>query len=561
VVPTDSQASPSPQSIAAGYAVLGIFLGIVIAFWAAGSRPVAANVLATSAWLWLLAVVAIVTGLRDKLPATGVQLGHWRMTGLGERFYYGTVYWPAALLAVATALLIGAVAAWPAVRRGDRGIGAAASGAVGPLLVAAAYFTLAPQLTGGRGMLESAYLITPYTVLAGLAGSCLVVAWGEKAANRRAVRRQQTSRTAARSQPATEAALSSAGASGGGDRPVVGWLEPNGGNTGRPDPAAVTVDSVFDDVPPARPTAATGRAKLPGPRTESTPPPNTPPGAKLARSTVKPPPEHPTVATINPPRNPDDRPSTAKPGPARPADPKQSPAAPPQSSSAQSSSAQVTPSVQATPKGKPDAGRDSGRTSGPGGSAPSAGSGRSDTSAQPADAKGAPGKGAMKSPTNGSAARKLSRGSKPVPASATGAAPPATGASGPAGSTGAGSASTGGAKNGATAADDPKGSAAKADATKGGGAKGNGPDRAVPAGGGGPAGSPRIAGSGAAAGQGNANGDAAPASAISAALADTTPLWVDDAKQADAEDSPKSRWRRFGRRSESSFDPDTEPPA
>ena len=44
----------SPQTIAAGYAVLGVLVGLVIAFWSTSSAPVAANVIATS----LLAVAA-----------------------------------------------------------------------------------------------------------------------------------------------------------------------------------------------------------------------------------------------------------------------------------------------------------------------------------------------------------------------------------------------------------------------------------------------------------------------------------------------------------------------
>ena len=50
----------SPQTIAGGYAVIGVLLGLVIAYWAVVSRPVAANLIATAAWLWSLAVAAVV---------------------------------------------------------------------------------------------------------------------------------------------------------------------------------------------------------------------------------------------------------------------------------------------------------------------------------------------------------------------------------------------------------------------------------------------------------------------------------------------------------------------
>ncbi len=76
-----------------------------------------------------------------------------------------------------SALLIGALAAWPASRRGDSRVGVAVSGAFGPLVVAAAYFLAAPKLVGVQADEQlSAYLIAPYAVVAGLAGSVLLVA-------------------------------------------------------------------------------------------------------------------------------------------------------------------------------------------------------------------------------------------------------------------------------------------------------------------------------------------------------------------------------------------------
>ena len=170
-----------PQTTAAVYALIGIALGILIAFWAVVSRPVAANLIATSAYLWTLAAIAIVVELTGGRPAA-TYLTSWQFAPLGDDQRYGTIYWPSALITLFAAFLIGAIAAMPAVRRGDLGVGTALSGAVGPVLVAAAFLLLAPQLTGALGQLQSAYLIAPYAVLAGLAGSALVVSRGQRLA-------------------------------------------------------------------------------------------------------------------------------------------------------------------------------------------------------------------------------------------------------------------------------------------------------------------------------------------------------------------------------------------
>jgi hypothetical protein len=74
------------------------------------------------------------------------------------------------------ALLIGAGMAWISQRRRDSAVGIALSGAVGPLMIAAAYLLTAPRLVGVRATAQiSAYLTAPYAVIAGLAGSVLVV--------------------------------------------------------------------------------------------------------------------------------------------------------------------------------------------------------------------------------------------------------------------------------------------------------------------------------------------------------------------------------------------------
>src|SRR5690349_20100583 len=175
----------SPPTIAGGYAALGVLLGLDIAYWAVAARPVAANLIATAAWLWSLAVAAVVaTIFWHRPPAT--HLSSWQFLSPADAD--GIISWPSAALTLLAALVVGIIGVLPTVRRGDLGVGAASSGAVGPLLVAAAFFALAPQLTGTPRPLLSAYLIAPYAVLAGLAGSALTVALGQRRATRRATR-------------------------------------------------------------------------------------------------------------------------------------------------------------------------------------------------------------------------------------------------------------------------------------------------------------------------------------------------------------------------------------
>jgi hypothetical protein len=82
-----------------------------------------------------------------------------------------------AVLMLGTAAVIGVGAAWPPARRGDNRIGVVLSGAAGPLLVAAAYVLTIPALVGVTGNPQaSASIIAPYALLAGLAGSGLLVA-------------------------------------------------------------------------------------------------------------------------------------------------------------------------------------------------------------------------------------------------------------------------------------------------------------------------------------------------------------------------------------------------
>jgi hypothetical protein len=172
----------SPQTIAAGYAVVGVVGGLLMAIWALASRAAAANVIATVAWLWTLAVVAVIDGVLSGRGLATAQLGVWQITTDSDRFWLRDYfYWPGAALSLGSALLIGALAAWPAARRSENRVGGAISGGVGPLLVAAAYFLAAPRLAGIRAEQLSAHLMAPYAVIAGLAGSVLVTALVQRA--------------------------------------------------------------------------------------------------------------------------------------------------------------------------------------------------------------------------------------------------------------------------------------------------------------------------------------------------------------------------------------------
>ncbi|MGI5246363.1 hypothetical protein [Dactylosporangium sp. CA-139066] len=189
----------APYFTAGGYAIAGLIVGLLIAVGALAARAIAANIIASSAWLWTLAVVAVADVVRaDGDTATAAQLGTWQFTD--ATWVNGMVNLPGALLMLAIALVIGALAAWPAGRRGDNRVGVAVSGATGPLLVALAYFLAAPAL-GEHDQHLSAFVIAPYAVLAGLAGSVIVSAIGPRGsrAKARAVRRAAAEERDARS--------------------------------------------------------------------------------------------------------------------------------------------------------------------------------------------------------------------------------------------------------------------------------------------------------------------------------------------------------------------------
>ncbi len=257
VLPARSAVRPdtyAPETVATGYALVGVALGLVVAYWAVWSRAVAANLIATTVWLWALAVAAVIVQLTtDRTSET--YLTSWQFADLSQTARYGTIYWPSALLTVLAALLIGMIAVWPAVFRGDLGLGAATSGAVGPLLVGAAFLALAPRLTGALGPLESAYLIAPYAVLAGLAGSALTVTLGRQAADRRratAARAKSRPSQSGRSQSGSSpAGFSPAGRPETGSPQTSRRRPPSANPIPRPADAPVTRRSDAPSVPHA----------------------------------------------------------------------------------------------------------------------------------------------------------------------------------------------------------------------------------------------------------------------------------------------------------------------
>ncbi|SCG60908.1 hypothetical protein [Micromonospora coxensis] len=183
----------APQTVAAGYAAAGVLLGLLAALWALASRAAASNVIATVGWLWLLAVVSVVDGVLAGRGLATAQLGIWQISGDRPGFWLRDyVYWPGVLLTAGSALVIGALAARRTARVAERRLGAAVSGAAGPLLVAVAYLLAVPRLASITPAQVSAQLFAPYAVVIGAAGSVLVAALAQRADRRAAAGPQVT---------------------------------------------------------------------------------------------------------------------------------------------------------------------------------------------------------------------------------------------------------------------------------------------------------------------------------------------------------------------------------
>ncbi len=219
----------APQTVAAAYAGAGLLLGMLLATWALHTRAAATNLIATSGWLWLLAVVSVVDGVIAGRGLTTAQLGIWQISADRGAFWIRDYfYWPGALLSVLSALVIGVLAARRAARAAEVRVGAAASGAAGPLLVALAYLLAVPRLAGIAAEQLSAHLIAPYAVIAGVGGSMLTAALAQRAERRAAERvsvpRQRT----------------------GGPDPVVGEADPATGDPASKDGPSEPAGSASD---------------------------------------------------------------------------------------------------------------------------------------------------------------------------------------------------------------------------------------------------------------------------------------------------------------------------
>ncbi|MFD2766228.1 hypothetical protein [Micromonospora eburnea] len=179
----------APQAVAAGYAAIGLLIGLLLAMWALHIRAVATNLVATTGWLWLLAVVSVVDGVLSGRGLTTAQLGIWQISADRDSFWIRDYfYWPGALFALGSALVIGALAARRTARVPEQRVGTAASGAAGPLLVALAHLLAVPRLAAIEAEQLSAQLFAPYAVVAGVGGSVLVAALAQRAEQRAAVR-------------------------------------------------------------------------------------------------------------------------------------------------------------------------------------------------------------------------------------------------------------------------------------------------------------------------------------------------------------------------------------
>ncbi|MEU4692088.1 Hansenula MRAKII killer toxin-resistant protein 1 [Actinoplanes sp. NPDC023714] len=289
--------SLSPQLVAGGYALAGLLAGLVVAFWAVSSGPVAANLIGTALWLWALAIAGVIAELvtgRD----FATYLTSWQFAESAvSPIRYGGIYWPSALLTLAAAFAIGMVAAWPAASRGETGLGTAISGAVGPLLVAFSFLILAPQLTEAMGPLQSAYLIAPYAVLSGLAGSALTTAIGQNRQNRRnrpdlvpvPAPASPSPSASASTSPSPSASISApAPAPASASAPVPhDSADPAGESSKKDEPPAYADPEIAAAARPSRSPAK----RAPARKGDDKPEP---------RSTITPPPANPTVARINP---------------------------------------------------------------------------------------------------------------------------------------------------------------------------------------------------------------------------------------------------------------------
>jgi hypothetical protein len=175
----------SPQFSAAGYAIVGVIAGIVIAGLALSARATAINSVWSASYVWLLAIAVVIDRVAAGHGFHTAPLATWPFAN--NTYWRGSWSFEGAALMLGAAFVIGVAAAWHSAlvmksasgqsRALDGRTGMAMSGAIGPLLITVAYELAAPGLADGQPDPQlSAFLLAPLTVVAGIAGSVLLVA-------------------------------------------------------------------------------------------------------------------------------------------------------------------------------------------------------------------------------------------------------------------------------------------------------------------------------------------------------------------------------------------------
>ncbi|MFS8499018.1 MAG: hypothetical protein FWJ70_12415 [Micromonosporaceae bacterium] len=166
----------APQAEAAGYALLGVLGGAVIAVAVLAARAAATNLIVTAAWLWLLAAASVTDHLVRGRDWDRVPLGFWDLDL--DQPMFRSIQLVDAAICLGSALLVGVLAALPAARRHDHPAGVVVSGVTGPLVLSLAYLLAQPDLTTATATDLSRNVLVPYAVVTGLAGSLLASTFG-----------------------------------------------------------------------------------------------------------------------------------------------------------------------------------------------------------------------------------------------------------------------------------------------------------------------------------------------------------------------------------------------
>ena len=173
----------APQAQAAGYALVGVLAGVVVAVAVLAARAAATNLILTATWLWLLAAAGVAQNVISGREWSRVPLGFWELDfgefALDQPVFRGIAVTDAAMV-LGASLLVGVLAALPAARRGENPAGVVVSGVTGPVVLALAYLLAQPDLTGATATDLSRHLVVPYAIVAGLAGSLLASGFGTR---------------------------------------------------------------------------------------------------------------------------------------------------------------------------------------------------------------------------------------------------------------------------------------------------------------------------------------------------------------------------------------------